>query len=89
MQVGPELMKAFAINIIQHYNVEENISKINIPCLILHGGKDQRINVHNAKYLHENIPCSFLKIFKQNSHGINKEIPEKVAKLLISFPKKK
>jgi len=52
------------------YNPLENIKKINIPTLIIHGGKDETIPVSNAQLFYENSLSKkkFLKIIKGADH---------------------
>jgi len=44
------------------------LRKINIPALIIHGENDGAVRFENAKYMHENIPGSKMRIFKDKGH---------------------
>jgi len=44
------------------------LEEINIPTLILHGESDGSVRWENAKYMHENIPGSIMRIFKGKGH---------------------
>ena len=72
-------------NVALHYNVQEELPKLKIPILILHGDQDQTIPSDFAHLLHKLFPNSKLIIYSNLSHGINYEIPQTVGKDITEF----
>lgn len=65
----------------------EEIPSINVPALIMWGGRDWLIPVENAQKFHKNLACSKLTTFPEAGHMPMEEIPQKsaeAAKELIS-----
>ena len=55
---------------VETFETYDKLSEINIPTLVLHGGKDKILPVENAKILTEKIPSARLRIFKDAGHGV-------------------
>ena len=72
-------------NFVYDFDVRENLSTLDIPVLIITGNKDSLVPSKRSHELNELIPNSKLVIFEKQNHGINVEIPEKVAKEIINF----
>jgi len=78
-----------AICIVDHYNVEDKLEKIDVPTLILAGNEDTFIFPEEAELMHKKIKNSELKIFSPNiGHMIQFEALEKCNKAIEEFLKK-
>jgi pimeloyl-ACP methyl ester carboxylesterase len=84
-RVDPQVHLAIYENVALHYNVQEELPKLKIPILILHGDKDQTIPSEFAYLLHKLLPNSKLVIYPNLSHGINYEIPQLVVTDITEF----
>jgi 3-oxoadipate enol-lactonase len=85
MKVGPQILLALMENFVMKFNVEDQLSSIQIPTIILHGKRDGTINYQNAEKIHLKITNSLLITFPKMGHGINSEIPEEVVQHLHNF----
>ncbi|MFO7984286.1 MAG: alpha/beta hydrolase [Desulfatiglandaceae bacterium] len=68
--------------------VEENkdhFKTIDVPCLLVWGRHDRVSPVHNAKFLHQEIPNSQLAIVEGGSHPCYLDQPEVWHKELLGF----
>ena len=75
-------------SIVNSYNVEDKISSIKIPTLILTGDKDIFILPDDSKKMHEKIPNSKLVVFSPNiGHMINYEAKDEYIKVMEEFLK--
>jgi pimeloyl-ACP methyl ester carboxylesterase len=72
-------------NFIHNFNIKDQLKNIKIPTLILTGDKDSILPPTRSYDLNELIPNSKLIVFQKQNHGINTEIPEKVAHEIIEF----
>ena len=78
-----------AICIIEHYNAEDKLEKIDVPTLILAGDEDIFISPKEAELLHKKIKNSKLKIFSPNiGHMIQFEALNEYNKAVEEFLKK-
>ncbi|WP_371803851.1 alpha/beta fold hydrolase [Candidatus Lokiarchaeum ossiferum] len=85
LSMNPLILTVLLENMAHHYDLYQELKNINVPTLILHGGRDQTLHHIFGIKLHDTLPNSlFIKIPKM-SHGINYEIPEKVAKHISNF----
>ena len=66
----------------------ENLKNINNKTLIVWGDKDKAYNLNQIEILKNNIPNSELKIFKNCSHNVHLEIPDKFNQCIDDFLKK-
>ena len=70
---------------LQHERLFNDISKIKIPTLILHGTHDVVCPYEFSKYLHENIENSKLIPLSDSGHGAFIEEKDKVNTVLLNF----
>lgn len=57
-----------------NYNTYKEVKKINTPCLITHGSKDEIVPINQSKFLYECLSGNKkLKIFKNVGHGYSEE----------------
>ena len=56
------------LNILEEADLRTVLSAIKIPVLIIHGDSDQLCPVGAARYLHQHIPHSQLRIFPNCGH---------------------
>jgi pimeloyl-ACP methyl ester carboxylesterase len=76
-------------SIVNNFNVEDKLSTILVPTLILTGDKDIFILPQESKNMHKIIPNSQLEIFSQKiGHMINYEAREDYIKVMEDFLKK-
>ena len=66
----------------------ENLKNIKNKTLIIWGDKDKAYNLNQIEILKNNIPNSELKIFKDCSHNVHLEIPDKFNQCIDDFLKK-
>jgi len=71
---------------VKNHDTRDSLHKIKKPTLILVGDEDKIfVGLEHSKLLHEKIPNSKLKIFKNVGHRFVDEIPEKVNKVIWEF----
>lgn len=64
----------------------EDLKKVNVPTLILHGDADQIVPIEDSALLtHKLIKNSQLKIYKGAPHGMCSTLKDKVSKELLEF----
>ena len=68
--------------------LRSHLEFIRMPTLILWGEKDLATPLSDAYILDEEIPVSYLHIFKGAGHAINLEVPERVARQIYLFLKR-
>lgn len=73
-EVNPQLLSIFAkpnlpfFKSYLKYDPKEEISKLNIPCLIINGTKDIQVEIEDAKKLHKAKPEAQLSIIENMNH---------------------
>jgi pimeloyl-ACP methyl ester carboxylesterase len=78
-----------AICIVDHYNVEDKLERIDVPTLILAGDEDAFISPREAELMHKKIRNSELKILSPKiGHMIQFEASEECNKVVDEFLKK-
>jgi pimeloyl-ACP methyl ester carboxylesterase len=78
-----------AIYCADHYNVEDELARINVPTLILTGDEDTFISPKEAELMHKKIKKSELRIFSSKiGHMIQFEASEEYKKAVEEFLKK-
>ena len=79
-----ECVKAFSTT-----DFRSDLTKFNLPTLILHGDADQIVPFQNSgKLAHEMIAGSELSVISGGAHGLTYTQPQKVNEALLSFLKK-
>lgn len=67
----------------------EDLKKVNVPTLILHGDVDQIVPIEDSALLtHKLIKNSQLKVYKRAPHGMWSTLKDRVNKDLLDFFKK-
>ncbi len=72
-------------NIFGNFNVEHKLSLLNFPILLIHGDRDEVMNLQSAIKLDQLLPHSELITLLDVHHNINKEAPDIVAKSAYDF----
>lgn len=85
LKVPKDIMLAMFENFILNYDLENELTHLKIPVLILHGKRDNSISSIQGEKLHKLIPNSEIEIFPKQNHEINKEIPKEVAEKIKEF----
>lgn len=67
------------------HDVTDQLSKIKVPTLIIHGNQDFAIDLKMARLLHEKIPNSTLKIMEGIGHCTMMEKPDEFNKIVLEF----
>lgn len=70
------------------YDVTDQLPKIKVPTLIIHGNQDFAIDLKMAKMLHEKISNSRLKVIDGAGHCTMLEKPDEFNKIVLEFLKK-
>lgn len=84
-KMDPSILTALMDNMAYRYNLYQELKKIEVPTLILHGERDHTLHHFFSIKLHETLPKSlFIKIPKMG-HGINYEIPRDIAEHITNF----
>jgi len=83
--IGAEILTAIMENIAYRYNLYQEVEKIDIPVLLIHGKRDKTLHHIFSLKLHKILPNSVLNTIPKMGHGINYEIPNKIAQQLIDF----
>ena len=79
-----ECVKAFSTT-----DFRSDLTKFNLPTLVLHGDADQIVPFQNSgKLAHEMIAGSELSVISGGAHGLTYTQPQKVNEALLSFLKK-
>ncbi|TXT62014.1 MAG: putative Prolyl aminopeptidase [Promethearchaeota archaeon] len=74
------------VSMVEEFNVDENLSVISVPTLILTGDKDIFILPEESKKKHEKIPHSELVVFSPNiGHMVNFEAKEEYITTMEAF----
>ena len=66
-------------------SIENRLSTLNMPTLIVHGDADERIPVECAHRLHEKISGSELRIIPNAVHGLTSNEAPKLQELMLDF----
>ena len=74
-----------ALKAMKNWRVYENLKNINNKTLIIWGDKDISYNFEQVDTLNKNIPNSDLIIFKDCSHNVHLEAPEKFNNVIKNF----
>ena len=74
-----------ALTAMKNWNGLENLKNINNQTLIIWGDKDKAYNFNQVDTLNKNIPNSDLIIFKDCSHNVHLEEPEKFNNTIKNF----
>lgn len=67
-----------------HYNCNNQLSKINLPILLVYGKKDKSFHYY-AKQLHETLPLNELKIIENADHQIPTDAAKELNELIKQF----
>jgi len=67
------------------FNFVDQLSKISVPTLIVHGEDDRVVPVEEARLLHEKIPNSKLVVFSECGHGTIVEKAQEFNKVVMEF----
>lgn len=70
------------------FNLKEDISRINLPTLILSGREDIFTPLHLAEQIHQSIKGSEWKILDEVGHNIYIEKPAEMVRAVLEFLKK-
>jgi len=73
---------------LQNFNFVDQLEKISVPTLIIHGEDDEVIPVEEAKLLHQKITNSKLVIFSKSGHATIIEKAQEFNKTVIEFLEK-
>ncbi len=68
-----------------HTNLTDQLSLLNVPTLIVHGGRDRIVPVCYARRAHERIKDSRLYVFSDGGHWTPREKPEEFNQLIMQF----
>jgi len=74
-----------ALKAMKNWRSYENLKNINNKTLIIWGDKDISYNFEQVDTLNKNIPNSDLIIFKDCSHNVHLEVPEKFNNVIKDF----
>jgi pimeloyl-ACP methyl ester carboxylesterase len=77
------VMKETYLNVITH-DLSDVLPKINVPTFIFWGRKDKITPLKEAFLLKEKIKNSQLQIFEKSGHNLHRDVPEELAKAVIS-----
>jgi len=77
-----------AVSGLQRFNFVDQLEKISVPTLIVHGRDDKVIPVEEAKLMHQKIPNSKLVIFPKCGHATIIEKAQEFNKVVIEFLEK-
>ena len=77
------VMRETYLNIITH-DLSGVLPKINVPAFIFWGRKDKITPLKEAFLLKEKIKNSQLQIFDKSGHNLHRDVPEELAKAVIS-----
>ena len=69
----------------KYFNLKDTIYTIKAPTLVLWGKHDNVVGFNVAEYYRDNIPNATLKLIENASHSPQLEVPELVAKNILSF----
>jgi len=64
---------------------EEQIAKLRVPLLIVHGGLDVGAFLEGGKWLQENVPNAERVVIPGAGHAVNMERPEEFNRLILDF----
>lgn len=82
-KASPLMKETFRLVIEQ--GVSEELSKIQIPTLILWGGRDNLTPLEDAWIIHRAVSGSKIIVFEDEEHDINLKIPLKVSQEIVKF----
>lgn len=68
-----------------HEDLRENIRALMLPTLLIWGANDTETPLADARFFHENIPGSSLKILQRAGHFVHNEQPDKVLRFIEEF----
>ncbi len=69
------------------HDTRDSLNRIKQPSLIMVGTRDRIIPLINSEFMHQRIPNSLLKVFKNLGHAFTIEEPDKVNKMMWNFIK--
>ncbi|MDC0855873.1 alpha/beta hydrolase [Candidatus Pelagibacter sp.] len=78
-----------ALKAMENWNGLENLKNIKNPTLIIWGKKDKAYNFNQVDSLNKNIPSNEMVIFKDCSHNVHLENPDKFNMCVDKFLNKK
>ncbi|MBX3710056.1 MAG: alpha/beta hydrolase [Gammaproteobacteria bacterium] len=79
---NPNGFKRILLAMICAQSRTEQLKKLSIPCLIIHGDYDPVFPLEHGKQLADSIPGSHLEVIKKMGHGLPDEFAKKVVDLI-------
>lgn len=78
------VMRSIMKNVLE-YDLTPRLKYISTPTLIVWGSDDTMTPVEDAYVFHRNIPHSKLVIFEGGTHGLNLQLPDKLAETVVEW----
>ena len=83
----PANLKPTLKKVLAEEDLRKELKKITIPTLLIWGKQDKITPLKSGKIYHQNLKNSKLKILQNTTHGVHKQQPKKVIKLVNEFLK--